>query len=82
MTANAGASLTVTLDYATIVPIGGNSSIGFFKSQNIHFAAVLTSSLRFEKPQWPKVQNETIDGTAVNALVARDSDEDFLYMDI
>jgi len=33
MTANAGASLTVTLDYATIVPIGGNSSIGYSKSQ-------------------------------------------------
>lgn len=76
------ASPTISLDYATIVPAAGNSSIGYYKYQNIPFAAVPTGSLRWEKPQWPNVTESIVDGSSANASVACDSEEDCLYMDI
>lgn len=44
---------SVALDYSTIVPAAGNASLGYYKYQNIRFAAVPTGDLRFAKPEWP-----------------------------
>src|SRR4051794_19751240 len=79
---NANTSPTITLDYATIIPTAGNSSIGYYKYQNIPFAATPTGPLRWAKPQWPETQNSTIDGSQADASVACNSEEDCLYMDI
>lgn len=75
-------SPTITLDYATVIPTAGNSSLGFYKYQNIRFAAVPTGSLRWAKPQWPPVETSINTGDLASADVACDSSEDCLYMDI
>jgi len=35
---------SVTLDYCTVVATAGNGSLGYYKYQNIRFAAVPTSA--------------------------------------
>lgn len=73
---------TVTLDYCTVVPVAGNESLGYYKYQNIRFAAVPTGDLRWAKPQWPPVETEINNGSLADADVDCSSKEDCLYMDI
>ncbi|KAK3936038.1 Alpha/Beta hydrolase protein [Diplogelasinospora grovesii] len=65
--------------YATLTPTAGNSSTGYYKCQNIRFAAARTGTLRWAAPEFPT----TNDGSD---LIAADIDcassEDCLYMDI
>ncbi|EOD52697.1 putative carboxylesterase family protein (secreted protein) protein [Neofusicoccum parvum UCRNP2] len=79
----ADASLpTVTLDYSTIKAVAGNESLGYYKYQNIRFAAVPTGDLRWAAPQWPPVETEVNDGSLADADVDCASEEDCLYMDV
>lgn len=82
-TTNSDASSpTITLDYCTVAPVAGNSTIGYYKYQNIRFAAVPTGSARWAKPQWPPVETEINTGALADADVDCASTEDCLYMDI
>jgi carboxylesterase type B len=72
----------VTLDYSTIVAAAGNASLGYYKYQNIRFAAVPTGDLRWAKPSWPPVETVINDGTLATADVDCASAEDCLYLDI
>lgn len=78
----ADANPTVTLDYATLVPAASNTTAGYYKYQNIRYAAVPTGDLRFAAPQWPPVETEINDGTLAAEDVDCASTEDCLYMDI
>ena len=73
---------SVTLDYSTIVPAAGNSSLGYYKYQNIRFAAVPTGDLRFAKPEWPPIEHAVNNGSLADEDVGCASEEDCLYMDI
>lgn len=73
---------SVTLDYTTVIPTAGNASLGYYKYQNIRFAAVPTGDLRFAKPEWPPVEEAINDGSLADADVDCASTEDCLYLDI
>lgn len=73
---------TVTLDYSTIAAAAGNESLGYYKYQNIRFAAVPTGDLRWAAPEWPPVETEVNDGTLADADVDCASAEDCLYLDV
>lgn len=73
---------TVTLDYCTVVPVAGNESLGYYKYQNIRYAAVPTGDLRWAKPQWPPVETEVNNGSLADADVDCASQEDCLYLDV
>ncbi|OJD33740.1 carboxylesterase family protein (secreted protein) protein [Diplodia corticola] len=73
---------TVTLDYSTVVAAAGNESLGYYKYQNIRFAAVPTGDLRWAEPQWPPVETELNTGSLADADVDCASYEDCLYMDV
>ncbi|KAH8679596.1 Alpha/Beta hydrolase protein [Tricladium varicosporioides] len=75
-------STAVTLDYCTVNPVAGNDSIGYYKYQNIRFAAVPTGDLRWAKPQWPPVETEVNNGSLADADVDCASAEDCLYLDV
>ena len=74
---------TVTLGYTTLQAAAGNETLGYYKYQNIRFAAVPTGDLRFAKPQWPPTESGINNGTTyANADVDCSSEEDCLYMDV
>ncbi|TGO14347.1 hypothetical protein BTUL_0054g00150 [Botrytis tulipae] len=73
---------SVTLDYSTIVATAGSESIGYYKYQNIRYAAVPTGDLRFAKPQWPPVETVVNDGTLAPENVDCATYEDCLYLDV
>ncbi|CZR65404.1 related to triacylglycerol lipase [Phialocephala subalpina] len=73
---------SVTLDYCTVVAVAGNESLGYYKYQNIRFAAAPTGDLRWAKPEWPPVETEVNNGSLADADVDCASEEDCLYMDI
>ena len=73
---------TVTLDYSTIVAAAANQTVGYYKYQNIRFAAVPTGTLRWDKPQWPPFETAVNDGSLAASDVDCASEEDCLYMDI
>ncbi|OBT59232.1 hypothetical protein VE04_00358 [Pseudogymnoascus sp. 24MN13] len=75
-------SPTIALDYCTVVPVAGNSTIGYYKYQNIRFAAAPTGDGRWAKPQWPPVETEINTGYLADADVDCASTEDCLYMDV
>ena len=75
-------SPTVTLDYCTVVPAAGNSSLGYYKYQNIRYAAVPTGNLRWAKPQWPPVETGINNGSLATSDVDCSSTEDCLYLDV
>ncbi|ETL96948.1 hypothetical protein L917_05678 [Phytophthora nicotianae] len=67
----------VDLDYTTVQAVGGNTTVGYYKYQNIRFAAVPTGDLRFAAPEMPPQENETNTGTNLaDADVACTSTED------
>ncbi|KAI9925508.1 hypothetical protein ASPWEDRAFT_157022 [Aspergillus wentii DTO 134E9] len=81
--ASASASTaSVKLDYCTVVPAAGNASLGYYKYQNIRFAAVPTGDLRFAKPEWPSVETAINNGSLADGSVDCSSDEDCLYLDV
>ncbi|QSZ35471.1 hypothetical protein DSL72_008341 [Monilinia vaccinii-corymbosi] len=73
---------SVTLDYSTIVAAAGNESLGYYKYQNIRYAAVPTGDLRFAKPQWPPVETIVNNGTLAPANVDCATYEDCLFLDV
>ncbi|KAJ5718168.1 hypothetical protein N7488_003814 [Penicillium malachiteum] len=74
---------TVTLDYTTLEAAAGNETLGYYKYQNIRFAAVPTGDLRFAKPQWPSTESGVNNGTTyASEDVDCASEEDCLYMDV
>ncbi|KAF2143509.1 uncharacterized protein K452DRAFT_297234 [Aplosporella prunicola CBS 121167] len=73
---------TVTLGYCTAATAARNASLGYYKYQNIRFAAVPTVDLRFAKPEWPPVETVLNNGSLADADVDCFSEEDCLYMDI
>ncbi|KAI9647017.1 hypothetical protein NHQ30_005019 [Ciborinia camelliae] len=73
---------SVTLDYSTIVATAGSESIGYYKYQNIRYAAVPIGDLRFAKPEWPPVETVINNGTLASADVDCATYEDCLYLDI
>jgi carboxylesterase type B len=74
---------TVELDYTTVQAVGGNTTVGYYKYQNIRFAKVPTGDLRFAAPEWPEVETETNTGTNLaDADVDCSSEEDCLYLDV
>lgn len=74
---------TVTLDYTKLQAVAGNETVGYYKYQNIRFAAVPTGDLRFAKPQWPPTESRVNNGTTyASASVDCASEEDCLYMDV
>ncbi|KAH8600207.1 esterase [Bisporella sp. PMI_857] len=75
-------STTITLDYCTLTPAAGNETLGYYKYQNIRFAAVPTGDLRWAKPEWPPVETDVNDGSLAASDVDCSSEEDCLYMDI
>lgn len=72
----------VELDYTTVSAAAGNDTIGFYKYQNIRFAAVPTDDLRFAVPEWPPQEDQVNDGTLADASVDCSSTEDCLYLDV
>ncbi|KAI9985689.1 hypothetical protein PInf_005088 [Phytophthora infestans] len=74
---------TVELDYTTIQAVGGNTTVGYYKYQNIRFAKVPTGDLRFAAPEWPDVEIETNTGTNLaDADIDCSPEEDCLYLDV
>ncbi|KAJ5101922.1 hypothetical protein NUU61_004144 [Penicillium alfredii] len=74
---------TVSLDYTTVKAAAGNETLGYYKYQNIRFAAVPTGNLRFAKPRWPSVESVINNGTTyASSDVDCSSEEDCLYMDV
>ncbi|KAL4145001.1 hypothetical protein PRNP1_012675 [Phytophthora ramorum] len=73
---------TVELDYTTVQAVGGNTTVGFYKYQNIRFAKVPTGDLRFAAPEWPEVEAEINAGNLADADVECKTSEDCLYLDV
>jgi carboxylesterase type B len=73
----------VKLDYTTVRAAAGNTTVGYYKYQNIRFAAAPTGDLRFAAPQWPPQENEVNNGTNLAAAsVGCAATEDCLYLDV
>jgi len=73
---------TVALDYCTVVPVAGNNSLGYYKYQNIRYAAVPTGDLRWAKPQSPPIETVINNGSLAASDVDCSSTEDCLYLDV
>jgi carboxylesterase type B len=73
---------TVTLDYCTVAAAAGNTTAGYWKYQNIRYAAVPTGDLRWAAPEWPPVETDINTGTLAEADVDCASAEDCLYLDV
>ncbi|KAK6197234.1 aconitate hydratase [Pestalotiopsis sp. IQ-011] len=74
------ATTTTTSNLPTAV--GGNTTVGYYKYQNIRFAAVPTGDLRWAAPEWPPQETEVNTGDLADADVACSSSEDCLYLDV
>lgn len=72
----------VQLDYSTVRASAGNTSIGYYKFQNIRFASPPTGDLRFAAPQWPTKETQVNNGSVAAANVACSTTEDCLFLDI
>ncbi|KAF4317558.1 hypothetical protein BBO99_00003290 [Phytophthora kernoviae] len=73
----------IELDYSTIRAVAANETVGYYKYQNIRFAAVPTGDLRFAAPEFPPQETETNTGTNLaDADVDCSSTEDCLYLDV
>ncbi|KAE8908634.1 hypothetical protein PF005_g11905 [Phytophthora fragariae] len=73
---------TVTLDYSTIQAVGGNTTVGYYKFQDIRYAKAPIGDLRFAAPQWPDVETEINTGNLADTNVDCASWEDCLFMDV
>lgn len=82
VTSGSGNMPSVTLDYCTVVATAANESVGYYKYQNIRYAAVPTGDLRWAKPQPPPVETEVNTGGLASPDVACNTEEDCLYVDV
>ncbi|ORY88551.1 Alpha/Beta hydrolase protein [Leucosporidium creatinivorum] len=73
---------TINLGYSTVRAVAGNSSIGYYKYQNIRFAQAPLGDLRFAKPQWPLDETTINTGSLASQSVDCSSEEDCLFMDV
>ncbi|KAJ5720187.1 esterase [Penicillium malachiteum] len=73
---------SVVLDYCTVAAAIGNETLGFYRYQNIRYAAVPTGDLRFAAPQWPPKEDEVNRGHLVSEAVDCSTSEDCLYLDV
>ncbi|KAG6606502.1 Para-nitrobenzyl esterase [Phytophthora cinnamomi] len=73
---------TITLDYSTIQAVGGNTTVGYYKFQNIRYAKAPTGDLRFAAPQWPDVETDINTGNLADTDVDCASSEDCLFLDV
>ncbi|KAG1712350.1 hypothetical protein DVH05_000097 [Phytophthora capsici] len=73
---------TVELDYTTVQAVGGNTTIGYYKYQNIRFAKSPTGDLRFAAPEWPDVETAINTGNQADADVDCKATEDCLFLDV
>jgi len=82
-TSSSSSMPTVELDYSTVQAVAGNDTIGYYKYQNIRYAAVPTGDLRFAAPGWPSQETDVNTGTNLaDASVSCSSEEDCLYLDV
>ncbi|KAH6989222.1 esterase [Ilyonectria sp. MPI-CAGE-AT-0026] len=81
-TSTSQATPTVSLDYCDVAAVAGNSTVGYWKYQNIRFAKAPTGDLRWAKPQWPAVETEINTGSLADADVDCSSEEDCLFLDV
>lgn len=79
---SSGSMPTVTLDYSTIVAAAANTTVGYYKYQNIRFAQAPIGDLRFAKLEWPLTEAEINDGNLADSDVDCSETEDCLFMDI
>ncbi|KAL4087851.1 hypothetical protein PRIC1_012282 [Phytophthora ramorum] len=73
---------TVMLDYSTVQAVGGNTTVGYYKYQNIRYAKAPTGDLRFAAPKWPDVETEINTGNFADTDVDCASSEDCLFLDV
>ncbi|KAJ8577853.1 hypothetical protein ON010_g1346 [Phytophthora cinnamomi] len=73
---------TVELDYTTVQAVGGNTTVGYYKHQNIRFAKVPSGDLRFAAPEWPDVETEINTRKLANIDVECKTSEDRQYLDV
>ncbi|ETN20723.1 hypothetical protein PPTG_21355 [Phytophthora nicotianae INRA-310] len=73
---------TINLDYTTVQAIDGNTTVGYYKFQNIRYAKPPTGDLRFAAPEWPDVETEINTGNLANTNVDCTSSEDCLFVDV
>uniref|UniRef100_H3H293 Carboxylesterase type B domain-containing protein n=1 Tax=Phytophthora ramorum TaxID=164328 RepID=H3H293_PHYRM len=73
---------TVMLDYSTVQAVGGNTTVGYYKYQNIRYAKAPTGDLRFAAPKWADVETEINTGTFADTDVDCASSEDCLFLDV
>ncbi|CAG8983258.1 hypothetical protein HYALB_00002694 [Hymenoscyphus albidus] len=73
---------SVVLDYTTLIAAAGNSSLGYYKYQNIRYAQPPISTLRWIKPQWPIPEFSPNTGSLAAPDVACSTEEDCLFMDM
>ncbi|OJJ42201.1 hypothetical protein ASPZODRAFT_105629 [Penicilliopsis zonata CBS 506.65] len=81
-TSAATATPTVALDYCTVVPAQGNSSLGYYYFQNIRYAASPTGDLRFAAPEWPPQETGINSGQYASVDVDCTTQEDCLFLDV
>ncbi|KAG6606499.1 Lipase 1 [Phytophthora cinnamomi] len=62
--------------------VGGNTTVGYYKHQNIRFAKVPTGDLRFAAPEWPDVETEINTRKLANIDVECKTSEDRQYLDV
>ncbi|RLN53821.1 hypothetical protein BBJ29_008282, partial [Phytophthora kernoviae] len=74
---------TIELDYTTVQAVGGNTTVGYYKYQNIRFAKAPTGDLRFAAPEWPDIETAINNGTNLaEADVTCKTTEDCLFLDV
>ncbi|OJJ98574.1 hypothetical protein ASPACDRAFT_31262 [Aspergillus aculeatus ATCC 16872] len=81
-TAAGSAMPRVTLDYCTVEAAIGNDTLGFYRYQNIRFAAPVTGDRRFAKPELPLVETEINYGDIVSESIDCSTSEDCLFLDV
>ncbi|KAF4033237.1 Carboxylesterase family [Phytophthora infestans] len=72
----------IKLDYTTVQAIAGNTTVGYYKFQNIRYAKPPTGHLRFAAPEWPDVETEINAGNLADTDVDCTSSEDCLFLDV
>ncbi|TKX25000.1 hypothetical protein C1H76_2777 [Elsinoe australis] len=82
VTTRKSSTTRIKLDYSTIVPVYGDASIGYYKFQNIRYAAAPTGSLRFAAPTWPSKETSINNGSLADPNVDCRGAEDCLYCDV
>ncbi|KAL3671097.1 hypothetical protein V7S43_004279 [Phytophthora oleae] len=73
---------TIELDYTTVQAVGGNTTVGYYKYQNIRFAKSPTGDLRFAAPEWPDIETAINTGNQADADVDCKATEDCLFLDV